>query len=66
MSNYSRREFLGLSALLAGGKLEPQKRTASVPSAQTTSSPDLVLVNGRVFTSDPSIPRAQLGVRIAF
>jgi hypothetical protein len=57
MSNYSRREFLGLSALLAGGRIEFQSR-ANAPSVQTSSSPDLVLINGRLFTSDAAMPRA--------
>jgi hypothetical protein len=58
MSNYSRREFLGLSALLAGGRIEFQSRSANAPSVQTSSSPDLVLINGRLFTSDAAMPRA--------
>ena len=59
MSNYSRREFLGLSALIAGGRIEFFSQSANAPSVQTTTSPDLVVINGRVFTSEPAMPRAE-------
>ena len=61
MSTYTRKEFLGLGALLAGGV-----GCAGLPGteAQGTSDddgrqPDLALVNGRVHTIDDSIPQAE-------
>jgi predicted amidohydrolase YtcJ len=58
MSKHSRREFMGLGALLAAGGLEGQSSAQSQQSRIDTA-PDLVLVNGRVFTSDPAMPRAE-------
>ncbi len=61
MSTYTRKEFLGLSALLAGGV-----GCAGLPGteAQETGSggpqqPDLALVNGRIYTIDDAAPRAE-------
>ena len=61
MSTYTRKEFLGLSALLAGGAACAGLRGTE---AQETSSddprqPDLALVNGRVYTVDDEIPQAE-------
>src|SRR5574342_1155182 len=67
MAKYTRGEFLGLSAALAGafglGRW-PGGRTAvsaSQPQATpaTAGEPDLVVVNARVYTSDGSLPRAE-------
>lgn len=65
MRNNSRREFLSLSAMLAGAVA-----LAKVPFGRTLAqtprlvpippeSPDFILVNGRVFTMDPVAPRAE-------
>ncbi|MDP7479923.1 MAG: amidohydrolase family protein, partial [Vicinamibacterales bacterium] len=61
MSIYTRKEFLGLGALLAGGV-----GCAGLPGteAQETGTsgdqqPDLALVNGRVYTIDDATPQAE-------
>ena len=61
MTTYTRKEFLGLSALLAGGV-----GCAGLPGteAQGTGTddarqPDLALVNGRVYTIDDDAPRVE-------
>jgi predicted amidohydrolase YtcJ len=58
----SRAEFLGLSGVLAGAALGC--RPAAVVDDQATggglaATPDLVVVNARVFTSDDARPRAE-------
>jgi predicted amidohydrolase YtcJ len=65
MAKYTRGEFLGFSAALAGAfTLErvpganAQAQTPS-PSAPGTAEPDLIVVNARVLTSDSSQPRAE-------
>src|SRR5262244_344920 len=64
MGRYTRGEFLGFGAALAGafaldrhpGAEQPaQPPPAAVPSAE----PDAIVVNGRVLTSDAALPRAQ-------
>jgi predicted amidohydrolase YtcJ len=65
MRNYSRSEFLGLSAMLAGAftlaKLPFARGLAQQPTPRPLppESPDFILVNGRVLTMDPGMPRAQ-------
>ena len=61
MSTYTRKEFFGLSALLAGGI-----GCAGLPDGATQETgaddgrqPDLVLVNGRVYTVDDTAPQAE-------
>ena len=61
MPTYTRKEFLGLGAVLAGGV-----GCARLPGteAQETGSdegrqPDLALVNGRVYTIDDAAPQAE-------
>jgi predicted amidohydrolase YtcJ len=65
MRKYSRGEFLSLSAMMAGAVA-----LAKVPFGRTIAqtprltpippeSPDFILVNGRVFTMDPAMPRAE-------
>ncbi len=61
MSMYSRKEFLGLSAVLAGGV-----GCAGFPelgNQDTTrdhgTQPDLAVVNGRVYTVDDGLPQAE-------
>ncbi|MGH7754444.1 MAG: amidohydrolase family protein, partial [Gemmatimonadales bacterium] len=65
MSGFTRGEFLSLAALAAGDGVLPQSvfgrrlpscRPAVLPSL---SEPDLILVNGRVYTMDPAMPRAE-------
>jgi predicted amidohydrolase YtcJ len=68
MAKYTRGEFLGFSAALAGaftlGRLPgaSQSALAQTPQgapASSGSEPDLVVVNGNVFTSDAAQPRAE-------
>src|SRR6266850_72404 len=68
MARYTRGEFLGFSAALAGaftlGRLPGANQTAlaqASQSPQTTSGsePDLIVVNGNVLTSDAAQPRAE-------
>src|SRR3989441_11573414 len=68
MAKYTRGEFLGFSAALAGaftlGRLPGAQQSASAhtPQPQQTASggePDLIVVNGNVFTSDTAQPRAE-------
>lgn len=69
MTHYSRKEFLGLSALLAGA-LGFKRTPAAQPSPRPAAPPplpqrgagieaDLVVVNGRVLTQDSGLPRAE-------
>ncbi len=61
MSTYTRKEFLGLSALLAGGVgcsgLPGTEAQQTRPGAG--QQPDLALVNGRVYTIDDAAPQAE-------
>ncbi|TMG80843.1 MAG: amidohydrolase, partial [Betaproteobacteria bacterium] len=72
MRKYTRGEFLGLSALLAGAATLTKlpfarslgagaKGAATAPPnlPTTTESPDLILVNARVLTQDAALPTAQ-------
>ena len=63
MTQYTRGEFLGFGAALAGAFAPgetPRARQLPAPTAALPSAePDLVVVNGRVLTSDPALPRAQ-------
>jgi predicted amidohydrolase YtcJ len=67
MGKYTRGEFLGLSAALAGAfSLGRWPGGSSASAAQQPAvspapagGPDLVVVNARVYTSDPSQPRAE-------
>jgi len=55
MSKLSRRECIGLGALLAAPSLSWSKSPVSAYSA----APDLIVVNGRILTMDTALPRAQ-------
>jgi predicted amidohydrolase YtcJ len=61
MAKYSRGEFLGFGAALAGayglGRLPVE--AAQAPSAGAGTDPDLVVVNAKVYTSDSAQPRAE-------
>jgi hypothetical protein len=68
MAKYTRGEFLGFSAALAGaftlGRLPGAQPSASAQTPQppqTTSGgePDLIVVNGNVLTSETAQPRAE-------
>src|SRR5580765_5662849 len=69
MSKWTRGEFLGISAALAGaftlGRLPGAGRTVSAQTPQPSASgsetaePDLLVVNGNVLTSDTAQPRAE-------
>ena len=64
MPNYTRGEFLGLSALIAGGAALRNLPFADALSAPGNTQPraldpDLVVVNARVYTVDPALPTAE-------
>src|SRR5436190_2242696 len=63
MSKYTRGEFLGLSAMLAGaftlGRMPRGVQAAQLPAPAGGAEPDLVVVNGIVYTSDAAQPRAE-------
>jgi predicted amidohydrolase YtcJ len=65
MARYTRGEFLGFGAALAGaftfGKLPVpgSPAAAQTPSAAPAGEADLIVVNGRVLTSDTTLPRAE-------
>jgi predicted amidohydrolase YtcJ len=66
MSKYTRGEFLGFGAVLAGaftiGRIPGLRQSASaqqLPPPQAGAEPDLIVVNGVVYTSDPAQPRAE-------
>src|SRR5215204_3920015 len=72
MAPISRSQFLRVSAALAGaaglsklplGKANGQPNAApTLPpqaSVKTAVEPDYIVVNGRVITSDPALPRAE-------
>ena len=65
MGKYTRGEFLGFGAALAGafslgrigaGHVEP---SVSAQPSTAGGEPDLVVVNARVLTSDTALPRAE-------
>jgi predicted amidohydrolase YtcJ len=67
MAKYTRGEFLGFGAALAGaftlGRVPGGRKivqpVAAQPAAASAGAPDLVIVNGRVLTSDSAAPRAE-------
>src|SRR5687768_13178442 len=72
MRSIGRGQFLKLSAVLAGatglsklpfGKATGQPSAAPAlpqqPSARSATEPDFIVVNGRVYTSDPALPRGE-------
>ncbi len=63
MTDYTRREFVEsgvtLAAVLGVGELPGRKGARPMASQQGGSGPDMVLVNGRVFTVDDAQPRAE-------
>src|SRR6266850_403330 len=63
MSKYTRGEFLGFGAALAGafalGKAPGAEQPAAAQAPPATGEPDLIVVNARVLTSDTTLPRAE-------
>jgi predicted amidohydrolase YtcJ len=66
MSKYTRGEFLGFGAVLAGaftlGRIPGLRQSAfaqQLPTPPAGAEPDLIIVNGVVYTSDPAQPRAE-------
>ncbi len=61
MPTYTRKEFLGLSAFLAGGVgcSGLPGTEAQETGADSGQQPDLALVNGRVYTIDDAAPQAE-------
>ncbi len=70
MSDITRKEFLRLSALMAGAAALPASARAAgaprsvpafphMPAKGGAIDADLIVVNARVLTSDPTMPRAQ-------
>jgi predicted amidohydrolase YtcJ len=69
MTDYTRKEFLGLSALLAGALGFKRSSDEAVSPRPVALPPlvqrgagieaDLILVNGRVLTQDSAMPRAE-------
>ena len=66
MSKYTRGEFLGFGAVFAGaftlGRIPGVRQSASaqqLPPPPAGAEPDLIVVNGVVYTSDPAQPRAE-------
>ncbi|MBC7843201.1 MAG: amidohydrolase [Gemmatimonadaceae bacterium] len=70
MSDITRKEFLRLSALMAGAAALPASARAAgaprsvpalphMPAKGGAIDADLIVVNGRVLTSDPAMPRAE-------
>src|SRR3954471_17638276 len=63
MAKYTRGEFLGFGAALAGafslGKLPAAMPRVAAQAAPPAGEPDLIVVNARVLTSDAAQPRAE-------
>lgn len=62
MRKISRRKFIGSSSALAVAGIGLPTREAlaqSSSSASEDASPDFVVINGRVITSDPALPNAE-------
>jgi predicted amidohydrolase YtcJ len=64
MPNYTRGEFLGLSALIAGGAALRSLPLSALESPrhqaqQRPLNPDLIVINARVYTVDTALPRAE-------
>ena len=60
MATYTRKEFLGLSAVLAGGAGLARLPVAAAQEPAGAAGPaDLAVINARVYTVDDALPRAQ-------
>lgn len=57
---HTRREFLGLTAAgSAGLLLTPRERAAALWATLRAPDPDLVVLNAKVYTMNPAMPRAE-------
>src|SRR6266851_3447138 len=61
VAKYTRGEFLGFGAALAGAFTVGRQRSPDVAVAKPNGGvePDMVVVNANVYTSDPAQPRAE-------
>src|SRR5215467_4079985 len=63
MPKYTRGEFLGFGAALAGAftveRLSGADAAAQPQASVASAEPDLAVVNARVLTSDAALPRAE-------
>src|SRR5713226_9670402 len=63
MAKYSRGEFLGFGAALAGayglGRLPLPEAHAQAPQTTGGTEPDFIVVSATVYTSDAAQPRAE-------
>ena len=64
MTKFSRKEFLGLGAALAGATGLSSAGLDTIVAAQPAAgagavAADLIVINARVLTSDPAMPRAE-------
>ena len=63
MAKYTRGEFLGFGAALAGaftlGRLPGAEQAASAQPVASPGEPDLIVANARVLTSETAMPRAE-------
>src|SRR5437763_419138 len=59
MPKYSRGEFLGFGAALAGAFRISGAPVEQTEQASTTTAPDLIVVNANVYTIEASQPRAE-------
>jgi len=67
MPKYTRGEFLGFGAVLAGAAIgrrpaaaaQAQPQTPSIPDPTPGPRPDFIVTNAVVYTSDPAQPRAE-------
>ena len=61
--HHTRREFMGLATAGAVGSLVPSLRGSSpaalAPTADRALDADLIVVNARVYTMEPAVPRAE-------
>ena len=60
---HTRREFMGLAAAAAAGVVAPSllgtSRSALAAAVDRTVTPDLIVVNAKVYTMDTALPRAE-------
>jgi len=63
VAKYTRGEFLGFGAALAGAfradRLPAAAAEAQSPPPAGTAAPDLIVINAKVYTSDSATPRAE-------
>ena len=63
ISRYNRREFMGVTGAALAGLGASRAIAAGAPTAQVAlvggQDPNLVVVNAKVYTMDPRMPRAE-------